>query len=429
MSTSRIMQAPVTSLAKPLASNLVAQLTVGCVMAFPGAAMDVLLARFHWTIGDFASAALLQGTFGFLGNLYANWRIPTRHNLTNDLRFAQFLVLAGALFLYGFEFFANSVPWNLPPFTRALGFAFIGFGVGIQAIINNTQALRTHLPSSALMLVAFTFTFGALLFPLVTGLFLASISTFTVHNWKATLLPVLFFTLINIFWPWKKHTLAGLGASQKNGAHPHQRLQRPKSTPQSTESEPQLPPPSALLPYSLGALLFLYLGIEICLTTGISLQGIQVNSIPAHMARFGPSALWLGVLVSRLATSILPLRASHFQRWTWQAAIPLAVALAIIWRFPMPILPWLVLIFLAGAIMGPFYGLIVGQASYFYSGKNVASKAALVATLGGIGAIVMPFVFGKIANAYGISSGFLFLAAAACALFAGSFSLAHSRQS
>ncbi len=438
MSASSQQSISVRALAKAMTSNLITQLLVGCFMAFPGASMDVLLVQFHWTIADFGTSALIQGIFAFLGNIFANWRVPSRPNLTTELRISQFFVLAGVAIVYGWEFLVSPLPFHLPAITRALGFAFIGFGVGIQAIVNNTQALRSHAPSSALMLVAFTFTFGALVFPFLTGFFLASIPEFTTHNWKLILLPIFLLATWNALWP----ITGRLTKSQTQMTeYPNSHSHSPQSdtgtattdtgtattdtgtattdtaAPPATATSTSQTKPPAFLPYALGFLLFLYMGIEINVTNGIALLGIQLNSIPNSLARFAPSALWLGILMSRFVTAIFPLQPARFRVWTWQASVPLTILLAALAIFPFSTIAWFTLIITIGCFLGPFYGFIVGQSSHLYHGDTVAKNAATIATIGSAGGILMPFLFGQIAEFQGLRTGFVFMVATAATLF------------
>ncbi len=419
MSVSPQRTALAWELAKTMSPHLATQLLVGCFMAFPGVAMDILLVKFHWSIGDFGTAALIQGGFGFLGNIFANMRVPSRPNLITDLRISQAFVLVGVAVLYGWELIASTLPFPCHPFTRSIGFACIGFGVGIQAIVNNTKALRTANPSSALMLVAFTFTFGALFFPLVTGSYLATLGIITEHNWKFILVPVFVLAAANTLWPFGLRQSQKIEASQaRENEAASKELIHPNNSNTPT-------PPRALTPYALGFLLFLYMGIEINLTNSIALHGIHMNDFPSSAARFASSALWFGILVSRFGTSIVPLPQSQFQSWTWKGAIPLAISLAAVLFLPLSLVPWFLLILVTGIILGPFYGFIVGQASHFYRGPEIAKHAATIATIGSAGSILMPFLFGKISEQYGLRGGFLFIEVSVLALLACAGALAY----
>ncbi len=410
MSSRQPLTTPVWHLVKLMSPNLATQLLLGCFMSFPGASMDVLLGKFQWTVADFGMAALVQGAFGLLGNTFANIRIPHRTNLLPDLKLSQALVLFGVLLVYAWEFITSPLPFALPPQFRLVGFAFIGFGIGLQAIINNTCALRTAQPASALMLVAFTFTFGALFFPLITGFFLASLSSFSEHNWKVILIPVFFLAALNMFWPLNLQSKTPLAQANQNPAGKGDFLNLPL---------PASVTPHRITPYALGFLLFLYMGIEINLTNNLALHGIESLSIPNALARFASSALWLGILLSRLGTSFFPLNPSRFPTWTWVASFPLTLLLFVIPHFYLPPTAWLALIFVIGVTLGPFYGFIVGQASHLYTGANMARHAATIATIGSGGFIVMPFLFGKIANQSSLKGGFLFVAATAALLLIG----------
>jgi hypothetical protein len=171
------------------------------------------------------------------------------------------------------------------------------------------------------------------------------------------------------------------------------------------------------------------MGIEINLTNNLALHGIESNNIPNTLARFASSALWLGILLSRLATSFLPLSPSRFPTWTWVAALPLTVLLAIIPSWQLPSSLWLALIFVIGVILGPFYGFIVGQTSHLYTGADIAKHAATIATIGSGGFIVMPFLFGKIAAQTNLTVGFVFIACTAAMLLLGAALLARSSTS
>jgi hypothetical protein len=382
-------------LAKVLRTSLIAQLLVGCFMSFPGASMDVLLKQFKWSEGDFGFAVLLQGLFGLLGNLYANWRVKTLQNIESELRVALALVAIGAFLAYFWEIPASLLFATAHNQARVIGYAFIGFGVGLLAIINNTRALRSENPSTALMLVAFTFTFGALFFPFITSAHLASLSQFTTHNWKLVLVPILALTIINLFVPTSTNNS---GVSKPLSTHTHT----------SSNSNTGAIIASKISPWNLGVQLFFYMGIEINLTLGSALLLMRSKGVADSLARFAPSALWLGILTSRLLTTLFPLPIERFRRWTWQLAIVLAALLAAnVFGPSASSIIWMSLIVITGLVLGPFYGLIVGQSAHLWHGISIAQNAAVIATFGSAGAVVLPFLFGQITENYGINTGFM----------------------
>jgi fucose permease len=394
-------------LARILRASLVAQLLVGCIMSFPTASMDVLLKQLHWTEGNFGTTALIQGVFGLFGNLYANRRVKKDENYGTDLRVAMGLVLTGALLLYFWEVPMQLLSLQAYPKMRMIGSGFIGFGVGLLAIVNNTRALRSPSPATGLMLVAFTFTFSALLFPFLTSAHLASLSEFTTHNWKSMLFPVLAFVALNLFLPLPKT----------------QSTEQPQSTDYPQKQTNELHAPNRnIAPWHLGVQLFFYMGVEINLSIGLTLFGIRTVGAPNSLARFAPSALWLGILMSRLVTTIAPLSASNFTKWTWKLALALCILLGILAGFQSSQTTlWLTLVVAIGFILGPFYGFVVGQASHLWTGANIARNAATIATYGSAGAVILPFLFGQITENYGIRIAFLFILAKALGLLASAF--------
>ncbi len=394
-------------LARILRASLVAQLLVGCIMSFPTASMDVLLRQLHWTEGDFGTTALIQGVFGLFGNLYANRRVKRDENYRTDLRVAMSLVLTGALLLYFWEVPMQLLSLQAYPKMRMIGSAFVGFGVGLLAIVNNTRALRSQAPATGLMLVAFTFTFSAVLFPFLTSAHLASLSEFTTHNWKAVLFPVLAFIAINLFLPLPKTESTGQPQSADH----------PKIAPTELHA-----PYRIIAPWHLGVQLFFYMGVEINLSIGLTLFGIRTIGAPSSIARFAPSALWLGILISRLLTTIMPLSASNFTKWTWKLALVLCLSLGFLAGFQSnQTTVWLTLVVIIGFVLGPFYGFIIGQSSHLWTGAKIARNAATIATYGSAGAVILPFLFGQITENYGIRIAFFFILAKALGLLASAF--------
>lgn len=396
MSKTRSSNANAAFLARTLQSSLIAQLLAGCFMSFPGASMDVLLKQFKWTEGDFGFAILVQGIFGLFGNFYANWRVKNQGNIETDLRLAISLVGFGALIAYFWEFPANAIFATEYIHARIIGYAFIGFGVGLLAIVNNTRALQSKNPGTALMLVAFTFTFGAVIFPFVTSAHLASLTNFTTHNWKFVLLPVLILTVLSLLVPIRAKKSVGEKLPETNLENKYSKSKAAKST------------TATIYPWNLGLQLFFYIGIEVNLTIGFALLLMRVKGIEDSVSRFAPSALWLGILVSRLVTTLLPLPVERFGRWTWQLAIMLGILLSINIFIPTTSISLsMAVIFVTGLIMGPFYGIIVGQAAYLWKDVNIERNAAKIATFGSAGYIFLPFLFGQVTDKFGIKIGFV----------------------
>lgn len=151
-------------------------------------------------------------------------------------------------------------------------------------------------------------------------------------------------------------------------------------------------------------ILFLYVGTELGVSSWIAEYYVKILDAPESIGAFMVSVFWLGLLLGRLSLS--GYRGSRQAEWVF--ALSSTCTIALLFAVLMRGL-WLAGIgfFLAGTGFSAIYPLVIAIVGrHFKRGRGVA--VGFVATGGGIGSFVFPFIMSAIANRFGLKRGFFF---------------------
>lgn len=244
-----------------------------------------------------------------------------------------------------------------------VGATLVGAGLGLISPATNSIGANSSNAAQELMSLNFIWTAGAVLISLalldVTRLVTPTIGVLTIA------------ALCHSMWWWKAEAIDT--AASKSILHAEWRVE-----------------------ILFAASLFLYVGAE----TGVS----SWSKLTVGAA--GLSAMWLGILLGRLAAPIAIARAWMSERSLLLSGLAIAATiLACIVLFPFA-RHWPVM-FLIGLALGPLFPLIV-----FVFSRSIPSERRWGFLTCGIGAAMLPWCMGKLTLHYTLSSTFIIPCAA-----------------
>jgi fucose permease len=296
------------------------------------------------------------------------------------------LFLAASTFTLGAGLIALLPP--LPLLQLAL--FLTGFSWGISNNLVNFLVIRAGTgESNKILVVHMSFTVGAFIAPLLVA--------FTVKaglTWR---------------WPAALIALAGLGMFVLASLMPIPESSR-------TASEKKRLPLAFFRSrrfYLYVLMLFLYVGIETGISSWLVTYLTEVRQVGAADAQTLLSALWLAMISGRLLIYFFGKKAKPSRILLLETAVcGCAVLLLALARQPAPIITAVLLL---GLSMAVIYSMVIANAAWLVTQSTVASGVLMSA--GGMGASVMPYLAGLIAERCGIMVGIWALAATAGGLF------------
>lgn len=280
--------------------------------------------------------------------------------------------------------------WPSPALNIILNLS-VGIYMGIVEVITNFEAVRieTSGKSRLMNLLHAGFSLGAILGPLAVGLLLRLDGPWKVIYPASGGLLLLMAGLFLVF-PFPDWEEAEADRASETGGRQAGGLRLAR--------EPLL----VLL--SLG--IILYVGSELGVTNWSSEYFVRSLGAPGSTAAFAVSALWIGILAGRFLLSL----AYHGTR---QDIVLLALALlctACLSAFLAAKngITGIMLTVILGVGYSGIYPMIITL-----TGRAFRSSAAvgIVTTGAGLGSFVFPFLFSAIAQAVGLRTGFVMLAA------------------
>ncbi len=333
----------------------------------------------RWHLQDVDSGLLLFAKFtgAFLGGISVPSRL--RHGILYGL----------GLSFAGFTAFAFATG----PYTGAATLFLCGIGLGlIIASTNILAGLRySDRPGSALALINFFWAFGAV----TTGILIAALLPH--HSLGSLLIPFASLSLV----------VAVGGAAQRTGTpSPGAQETAPDTTP--------LPRPAFLL---FAAMLFLYGGLETCLTQWLTTYSVRYTTGEILGGQSAIVVLWSALTLGRALTAALLRRMGEtsLQRLALVASVLLIPVLAT--RSTASGLS--ITCILLGLALAPFFPTTFG---ILLRHRPPAREAGLILAVSGLGAAGLTWLMGFVStHAGGLRIAMAIPFAAAVALLAASF--------
>lgn len=254
----------------------------------------------------------------------------------------------------------------------ACALAVMGFGVGQMLTSVNLLVSRRfqHGRSSALSLINFSWSFGALTAPFLLGL---SLSMFSLRSVLGCTAAVFLLVLLATAW-------------DSRGQVEH---------PQTDTGDIAVGLPTRAFAL-FGAMLLLYGGVETCLTGWITTFATRYAGASLKQASLCATALWIGITAGRAASPML-LRAVR-ERVLILASLILSTGIVLaISRVSQPF----VLTLLAGLLglsLAPWFPMVL---SLLLGRGASARQTGTIIAVSGIGAAVLPAILGEVAHASG----------------------------
>jgi FHS family glucose/mannose:H+ symporter-like MFS transporter len=337
-----------------------------------GAVLPRIIADFNWSY-TMTGLVFMVGSVGFFVSAFLSGLVVERHNAK------PFLIAALCLCAIALSLFAR-IP---SPTVNLLLNLVIGFSQGVIEVIINYEVIRLEkVGQSRLMnLLHAGFSIGAIIGPLGVS---AILQYGRVWNIIFPFMGALFLILAGLymFTPFfgpEPHTVSG-----KSGSLSLLRT-----------------PMFIMLCLSM---LFL-VGSEMGATIWMAEYFVRILVVPASIAAFSISALWIGVLVGRTLISVL----LHKKR---QEMLVLILALLCVGSlisilFIRSTLPAMVIVFILGLGFSGIYPLIMSLTGMIF---HSSTAVGMLMTFTGIGSFTFPFLLAGVAERLGLRSGFLLLA-------------------
>ena len=334
-----------------------AMLLSGFGTVFLGPVLPLLAASSHATdsgSGLFFAAQFIGAFFG---------GITTSQRLVRCLLRGLSAALLGFLLLTLCCSLSAGVGWD------AIALVPLGFGVGQMLTSVNLLAAERFQErrSSALSLINFTWSLGAVTAPFLLGSILSSVTLPVVLG------VVTFLFAAMLLWTiWTVR--GGLSESNQHAAQTQLRL-----------------PQSAFV--SFAAMLLLYGGVETCLSGWITTFGTRYGNATLRISTLGATALWLGITAGRaLAPMLLRfLRERVFLLLTLCSATVIVMLLSRASGAASITL----LAALLGLSLAPWFPLVL---SAMLNGGATARETGIIIALSGIGAALLPLLLGVVSR-------------------------------
>jgi fucose permease len=337
-----------------------AMLLSGFGTVFLGPVLPALAASAHTT----DSGSGLFFTAQFIGAFFGG--ITTSHRLFFCLVRGLSAASAGFLLLALCAGLHAGVLWD------AAALVSLGFGVGQMLTSVNLLAAQRYQKqrSSALSLINFTWSLGAVTAPFLLGSILSSASLTIVLG----AVTILFIVVLM----WAAFSVRGSLLKQEQ---------------QSRRTEAHLPRTAFL---SFAAMLLLYGGVETCLSGWITTFGTRYGNATLRISTLGATALWIGITGGRALAPLLLkfLRERVFLIATLCAA---TIVVALLSRSSGAISITL-LAALLGLSLAPWFPLVL---SSMLSRGSSARETGIIIALSGIGAAILPLLVGVVSRSTG----------------------------
>jgi len=317
-----------------------------------------LLTR-QWHLQDAQSGLLLLAQFcgSFTGGV----------SVSRHLRRSLLAGLVAAA--VGFGIFA----WASILTAACIGLFIGGFGLGQIIASTNILAGRryTEHRGSALALLNFSWSFGAMLSPLLAAWLLPRFALRGMLECFAALFMVAAMTMAAEIWGTpEKVEVADMPSDSK-------RLKRTGFI------------------YFIG-LLFLYGGLETCLSGWLTTYALRYGDKTLAISEYTTLLLWMALTVGRAASSIVMLRAGEktVQRWGLGLAVIFTLGLATA-HSAAGIAIFAVLL---GFSLAPFFP---STFALLMAEKPAARQAGIVLAVSGLGAAALPWLMGVVSTRTG----------------------------
>ena len=318
-----------------------------------------LLTR-HWVLRDDQSGLLLLAQFcgAFFGGISVSWRLR------------RSLLIGMAAAAVGIGCFA--IAPGLPLACAALLLTGFGLGHSITAINILAGQRFTEKRASALALLNFFWSLGAMLAPLLTAFL-------TPHFALRGLLES--FALL--------FAVCGVGmAVQMRGAAAETRVF--ESDVQDTRGL------ARGIFIFFGTMLFLYGGLETCLSGWLTTYALRYGDRTLAISEYTTLLLWMSLTAGRAVSSLLLLRAP--ERMVRRFALVLTVALTAALALAHSATAIAICTVLLGLSLAPWFpvtfSLLMGE-------RPRARQAGIVVAVSGLGAAALPWLMGVVSARVG----------------------------
>lgn len=344
----------------PLSLFHAAMLLSGFGTVFLGPVLPSLAASAHAT--DSGSGLFFTAQFigAFFGGITTSQRLFFCLIRGLSAAFAGFLMLAVCAGL------GAGVAWD------AIALVPLGFGVGQMLTSVNLLAAQRFQEqrSSALSLINFTWSLGAVTAPFLLGSVLTSVTL------PLVLCVVTFLFAVVLAWTfWSVRS----NLSESNQQETHTQLRLPQS---------------AFVAFA--TMLLLYGGVETCLSGWITTFGTRYGNSTLRISTLGATALWLGITAGRALAPML-LRVLR-ERVVLLAALGSATAIATLLSRASGALSITLLAALLGLSLAPWFPLVL---SAMLNRGATARETGIIIALSGIGAAVLPLLLGVVSRTTG----------------------------
>lgn len=338
--------------------------------------------------------------------------------LVKKLGQCRFLLLGGSALILG----AFSISL-LPPFALlTLPFFLIGFG--IATLDTGLNAYMASLPRSTerLNYLHAFYGVGALLGPIIASAILAVGLTWNYVYSLWIILSLFFF--LGVAFTFEKQSVLPVYQSPDDRHESSRQFSRRSIQLRSRITRVRLVPleqaqqlhtdcgemqnkTSSMvnvlrlpITWIVAFFLFFYVGVEISLGTWSYSFLTEQRQQPALFSAWIVSGYWMGLTLGRIILAQLATRLSE------RAAIQICVigatlGILLTWLIPIGILSALTLCF-TGFCLGPIFPTTMAIMPQLFSQRLLATAIGLVASLGGLGGTLFPWLSGNLAQAFGL---------------------------
>ena len=338
-----------------------------------GAVLPRIIGDFNWSY-TVTGLVFMVGSVGFFVSAFLSGLVVERYHAK------PFFIAALCLCAIALSLFAR-IP---SPIVNLLLNLVIGFSQGVIEVIINYEVIRLEkVGQSRLMnLLHAGFSIGAIIGPLgVSALLQYGRVWNIIFPFMGALFLILavFFVFTPFFGPEPR------AVSGKSGSLSLLRM-----------------PMFVLLCLAI----LLHVGSELGATIWMAEYFVRILVVPASIAAFSISALWIGVLVGRTLISAL----WHKKRQEMLILILslLCVGSLLALLFIRSALPAMAIVFILGLGFSGIYPLIMSLTGMTF---HSSTAVGMMMTFTGIGSFSFPFLLAGVAERLGLRSGFLLLAA------------------
>ena len=362
------LQVPVGQQIPSLAMMLFAFILTGLGTAMLGPLLPLLTRQWH--LLDEQSGLLLLAQFcgSFLGGATMSWRLK------------RGLLLGMSASTLGLFIFAAAP--GLTVACPALVIAGFGLGHSITAV-NILAGLRfKEKRASALSLLNFFWSFGAMLAPLLSGWLTPHIA-----------LPHLLLGLATLFF------LCGLGLAveMRGGFSDTRTVEQPLAGGQRSG----LPLPTFV--FFMG-MLFFYGGLETCLSGWLTTYAFRYGDKTLTLSQYTTLLLWMSLTLGRVASAGLLRKFSETRVWRLALLATLLLVGCLALAHTAVMIAWITV--LLGLSLSPWFpvtfSLLMGE-------RPRARQAGIVIAVSGLGAASLPWLMGVISTRSGSLQRALFV--------------------